>query len=555
MQLKLSLIPLLCVFIISNISAQTTHIPVTIQNLLADNKPASYISWENRNYVNIADTPFKNFQQRLIKTSKGLFVSLDGSGRIYQLLSNNGNLEFKRIDSTIFFGYNLGSFPFAYHDTIYSLGGYGIWRINGQLRRYVDKARQWDVVGLNEEIPVMVDTHNSMMWYDYAKGKIYIGSSVQRNEAVRSSSLNETNFVYDVSVLDLTTKNWQKLGTLSNYLREKSALIGNITASPWGQLVGFGNKLMIIDYPNNRLLSLKAERNETITTTLFADPDTHLYYFKDSTLYFGNTAKNTLDSIQLRLSDFAASDEIVYTPVKNSSTITITIHEGWLYIIGGLIVLATAGLSVWRMKKSWSKKYLHARNEGLREIDTSKNTQTSNGIKELRVNGSLQNGNGKEINNLNGIKINGEHIKDELRNGKEHNISNGVKTIIEEGEQHINIEFKNANRNEMAKAYDVKAIFEERELQTLKLIYCNSSQGKTTSIEELNKVLGVMQKNIEIQKKQRSETIMSINKKYSLVNGKENSIIERRKTDYDKRSFEYFIEDINIEDVNKILNK
>jgi hypothetical protein len=256
-------------------------------------------------------------------------------------------MTFLFLDSTVFFGYSLGSFPFSYHDTIYSLGGYGIWRINGQLRMYVDKARQWDVVALNKEIPILTE----MIWYDMSYEKIYIGNSLQRNQAVKSGSLNEASFLYDVSVLDLATKNWQKLGALSDYLKEKSPLISNITSSPWGQLVSFGNKLMIIDYTNNKLLRLKQSRAETISTTVFADPETRLYYFKDSTLYFGNTAKNTLDSIQLHINDFAISDEVVYTPFKNASTITFTINENWIYIIGGVVVLTTIGLSIFQRRK------------------------------------------------------------------------------------------------------------------------------------------------------------------------------------------------------------
>jgi len=399
----------------------------------------------------------------------------------------------------------LGSFPFIYHDTIYSLGGYGIWRINGQLRMYVDKARQWDVVGLNEEIPMMAAP---LVWYDMAKGRIYIGWSMKRNQAVKTSSLNETNFVYDVSVLDLATKNWQKLGTLSAYLKEKSALIGNITSSPWGQLVGFGNKLMIIDYTNNRLLYLKPGRNEAVSTILFADPDTHLYYFKDSTLYFGNTAKNIVDSIQLHINDFAVSNEVVYTAPKSNSTITLTFNRYWLYAADGVVVGITIGLGliIWKKRKSHNKKH-------------------------ATINSQLKNGNIKETNN-----------------------SRSVQTIIETKELHINSELKNGSINETNNSIGIKTFFEEKELQTLNLIYTNSSQGKTTSIEELNKILGVTQKNIEIQKKQRSDTIISINKKYSLITGKKHTIIERKKTELDKRSFEYFIESMQLEEVTKFLN-
>lgn len=504
MQLKFSLILLLFIHSTSNIFAQTSNTSITLQNLLAGNKPISSITCETIKYVNIEDT-VRSFPQYLIKTSKGLFVFVNGSGRLYQLINNNSLLESRRIDSTVFFGYSLGSFPFVYHDTIYSLGGYGIWRINGQLRIYVEKAKQWDIVALNEEIPVLIDLRNTMLWYDIEKGKIYIGWSMQRNQAIKSSSLNETNFVYDVSVLELSTKNWQKLGTLSNYLKEKAALIGNITSSPWGQLVGFGNKLMVIDYTNNRLLYLKPARNEAISTLLFADPDTRLYYFRDSTLYFGNTAKNRLDSIQLHINDFLISDEVIYTPFKTSAEIILTLNNYWIYSVSGCMVLTAIGLLMWKKRKSFARK-------------------------DIPINGKLKSADEKEINN-----------------------SNSIKTNVQQKELHINNELKNGSTKATNGSNFIKTIFEEKELLLLTAIYLNSSQGRTTSIEELNKILGVMQKNIEIQKRQRSDTIISINKKYSLLIGKQETIIERKKTDFDKRSFHYFIEHMKIEEVMRIL--
>ena len=503
---------------------------ITFQNLLKDNKDISSINCERIKYINIPDTPLHNFEQYLIKTRQGLFVFINGSGRLYEVLNNNGNLEFKRIDSTFFFGYNLGSFPFAYHDTIYSLGGYGYWRTNGQLRMYVEKARRWDVIGLNEEIPLV---NNSFTWYDKAKGKIYIGRSRERNQAVKSKSLNETYLSYDVAALDLATRNWKKLGTLNKQLREKYSLLTSLASSPWGQLVNLGNRLIVIDYGNNRLLHLKQSKEQIFRTTVFADPDTRLYYFKDSTLYFGSTAKNRLDSIQLHLNDFLVLNELVYTPFKSESTVTFTINEDWIYLTGGIIVLTLIGLFIRMKKKTRYRKVMQMngkfKNSGEAKKRSSnvvsENVQT-NGSSEMRLN----NGNGKTTN------------------------SGGVNVIAEKRMQQANDHFKNNHTKKENELIDIKTIFEEKELQTLILIYCSSVQGKTTSIDELNKILGVTQKSIEIQKKQRSDTIISINKKYSLIVGRHSYIIERKKNEFDKRSFDYFIDHTKIEAVNKILN-
>ena len=84
-------------------------------------------------------------------------------------------------------------------------------------------------------------------------------------------------------------------------------------------------------------------------------------------------------------------------------------------------------------------------------------------------------------------------------------------------------------------------LFDEKELQLLLLLIDNSAKGKTTSIDDLNKVMGLTKKPVEIQKKQRSDTITSINKKYSFTTRSDEPIIEKNRTEFDKRSFEYFI--------------
>jgi hypothetical protein len=82
----------------------------------------------------VADTPYNRFPQELLKTKEGLFMFVNGSGRLYQLFDKDTCIQLQRIDSTFYSGYNLGSFPFVYDDSIYSLDGYGILRFNGQLK-------------------------------------------------------------------------------------------------------------------------------------------------------------------------------------------------------------------------------------------------------------------------------------------------------------------------------------------------------------------------------------------------------------------------------------
>jgi hypothetical protein len=85
-------------------------------------------------------------------------------------------------------------------------------------------------------------------------------------------------------------------------------------------------------------------------------------------------------------------------------------------------------------------------------------------------------------------------------------------------------------------------IFDEKEKELIKLIFENSMQRKSTSIEDINQVLGLSNKPNDLQKKHRSDTISSINQKYQYLTKKNGLLLKKNRSDVDKRSFEYFID-------------
>lgn len=95
--------------------------------------------------------------------------------------------------------------------------------------------------------------------------------------------------------------------------------------------------------------------------------------------------------------------------------------------------------------------------------------------------------------------------------------------------------------------------FTALEIDVIQTVLENSSKGAYTSIEEINKILGVSKKNTDTQKKQRSDIISSINKKYSYVKQSRQELIEKRRTEFDKRSFEYFIATSNFKNVEAVI--
>jgi hypothetical protein len=82
----------------------------------------------------------------------------------------------------------------------------------------------------------------------------------------------------------------------------------------------------------------------------------------------------------------------------------------------------------------------------------------------------------------------------------------------------------------------------------------NSTNGIYTSIGETNKILGVKNRGTDIQKKVRHDTISSINKKFAFAAKSEKELIEKKRTEFDGRAFEYFIDTPHLKEALDIIN-
>jgi hypothetical protein len=98
-------------------------------------------------------------------------------------------------------------------------------------------------------------------------------------------------------------------------------------------------------------------------------------------------------------------------------------------------------------------------------------------------------------------------------------------------------------------------LLEERERSLLAYLYKHSADERLTTIEEINKVIGVSNRSNEIQKRMRSDLIGSINQKLNIIAKDKKPVIDKQRSEFDKRSFEYFIQPSHMELVEKVLGK
>ena len=93
----------------------------------------------------------------------------------------------------------------------------------------------------------------------------------------------------------------------------------------------------------------------------------------------------------------------------------------------------------------------------------------------------------------------------------------------------------------MFKSSKILDLLEQRERVLLKFIYEQSSEDRLTTIDEINKVIGASQRTNEIQKRLRSDIITSINEKLGIVTNNKKPVIDKQRSEFDKRSFEYYV--------------
>jgi hypothetical protein len=392
----------------------------------------------------IEDIPFLRTKghvpQKLIRTRKGLFALVDGTGRIYEIKKAGDSLLVHRIDSTIFFGYNFGAEYFAWRDTIYSFGGYGMWRYNGHLRVYIPKLHEWELVPLSREVPFYTNaTSGFKTWFDSKAGRLYVNKMPEK--------LLEPDSIY---ALDLPERRWTFLG--KNIL-PLDYLSGQIN-TPWGVLCNGKEDyttFILLDFRRNLVFNLSEKKSREI---IHKEKPNSRYFFRDSTLFIEH---DSIYKIPLSIKDFNPTSLRIYE-VQDDALISSMSNMVIQYWRTGTIMAISLLLGF------------------------------------LAANFQLK---------------------------------------------------KRAQHEPGAMPYPSKLtidVFDEKEKGLIQLIAENSLKNATTSIDDINKILGLSEKPQDLQKKHRSDTISSINQKYLYITRREGLLLKKNRSDMDKRSFEYYID-------------
>lgn len=385
-----------------------------------------------------------------LKAGNDVYAWVGGTGRLYKMETDASvGYRFKRIDSTEALLYNINAFPFVYKNRIYTLGGGGIWRTNGQLRVFNETANEWDIIKLNREIPFLWSKEDGSIWYNPKASKIYLGFYRPSNDAVTE----EYKPVAEVYELNLETKEWNKLGELNREFIKHINKFRTIAMSPNGLLCLLDSRVYLFNFEENKVYRLRDNTPYWQLLNRWFNGST--FYFKDSVLYAHNANQHLFDSVRMRTEDFETATVPVYKRQQSSA---------YFYLLL-LLILGVTAVFVLHKRKAAQKN------------EDQKNDQEQNRNIELSIS----------------------------------------------------------------------------EQEVLRLIFANSIEGNNTTIEELNVLLGLSRKNVDIQKKQRSDLLISLNRKLSVLSESGKPVVDKLRSETDKRVFEYYIDPILVDKVNSVL--
>jgi hypothetical protein len=388
----------------------------------------------------------------LVKDGK-LFTLVDGSGKVY--LSDSSNIN--RIDNTCFEGYNFGAYTFVWKNKIYSLGGWGFWKTNGGLRYYDEKAKEWFIVRLNEEIEFS-QIRNSLVCPDLQNNRIYL-AYLEANDVYAITPKEKEDKRYRVQCLNLETASWWKEPKFlssdirSEYLTDHRQII----PTKYGLIMeGVGDFWGLFDFNSNTVFKLNAEKAALLGANEIKNKK-GFYISYDSTLYLYNPLTDSLGYIELKSTDFTPTDLHLYNDEPFS--ISNWVNKLKYYFILSAIFL----LIIFFMRKRKSIDFPEAQ------------TQEKN------------------------------------------------KTL------------------EVDKTSPFLSALNEQERSVLEIILNNSSSGNYTTIDQINHALGAKNKDATIQNKLRSDCLQMINKKFGVYASTNDALVERERTEFDKRVYQYQI--------------
>lgn len=307
----------ICLIHYSHTHAQIYKIPITplLRHLYySKNDICSISNTSLESFLPEFNNKYKSYQ-KLIKTKSGLYIMIDGTGKVFRAIEIDNNfISFSRIDITRYFGNTFYSIDFAYHDTLFSFGGYGFWHMNGQLRRF-NTDKEWSI----EKVYKIRHTIDFIYNYISKKNKLfYIEQPINDEETFFQKT------EYTALEFDIKKKKNNVLGQVNNNIKLGLNIMIDLPNLN-GTLINSDRDFLLLDMEHNKVLKLK---NKKIIEALIDKSGTTIQntFEEGNRIYFTNYPDTNLKSIPISINDFKEEPYNIYEDsIQSNSKIIIGI--------------------------------------------------------------------------------------------------------------------------------------------------------------------------------------------------------------------------------------
>ncbi|MFN5375556.1 MAG: hypothetical protein ACK492_04275, partial [Chitinophagaceae bacterium] len=223
---------------------------------------------------------------------------------------------FSRLDRTENINYNLGANYFSYKGQVFSFGGYGFWKSNGNLKLFNQTDQQWDIVPLSEEIiPQYYPLEAS--WFNNATGKFFVPLQSIVNAGIAGTEYVKGKVIPYSYELNINTKQWKRLGKTNHELIEIITNGQQSFRSEKGLIILYYDKAYLIDFNANRVYSSNSSFfNQGLARKGTGD----FVYEKDGFIYSYNHVLKESDSLTIDYNYFIDTGLTIWEPLYNFTT-------------------------------------------------------------------------------------------------------------------------------------------------------------------------------------------------------------------------------------------
>jgi hypothetical protein len=243
---------------------------------------------------------------------KNMMLWKNGTGKIYAY-----DKGIERLDNTCYQGGTFGAIVVKYKDTLFSVGGYGFWTINGALRYYNTNTREWFIQAVNKEVRVATGV-NAIYQFDKNKGILYVIYTTYGNEYHTENE--KTERIIHVQALDLNTKKWwDQPRVLNPEIASSIREISYSTSFHDGLLIqSVKNSFLFLNFSSNKILKLFENKIVEIVQKKDKIFPTHTFTSTEGIHYY-NIKIDSLITVKLNKTDFEKSQIPLYVSKQNNT--------------------------------------------------------------------------------------------------------------------------------------------------------------------------------------------------------------------------------------------